>query len=32
MYNITFDEDAEKEFLKLDKQAQLLVSSKILYI
>ena len=30
MYNIAFDKDAEKEFLKLEKQAQLLVSSKIL--
>lgn len=30
MYNVAFDKDAEKEFLKLDKQAQLLVSSKIL--
>jgi len=30
MYKIAFDKDAEKEFLKLDKQIQLLVSSKIL--
>jgi len=30
MYNIAFDKDAEKEFLKLDKQAQILISSKIL--
>ena len=30
MYKVAFDKDAEKEFLKLDKQAQLLVSSKIL--
>ena len=30
MYNVAFDQDAEKEFLKLDKQTQLLVSSKIL--
>ncbi len=30
MYNVAFDKDAEKEFLKLDKKIQLLVSSKIL--
>jgi mRNA interferase RelE/StbE len=30
MYNVAFDKEAEKEFLKLEKQAQLLVSSKIL--
>ena len=30
MYKIAFDEDAEKEFLKLDRQAQKLVSTKIL--
>jgi mRNA interferase RelE/StbE len=30
MYNVAFDKDAEKEFLKLERQAQLLVSSKIL--
>ena len=30
MYNVAFDKDAEKEFLKLDKQVQVLVSSKIL--
>ena len=30
MYNIAFDKDAEKEFLKLDTQAQKLVSTKIL--
>ena len=30
MYKIAFDKDAEKEFLKLDIQAQKLVSSKIL--
>ena len=30
MYNVAFDKDAEREFLKLDKQVQLLVSSKIL--
>ena len=30
MYNVAFDKDAEKEFLKLDKKVQLLVSSKIL--
>lgn len=30
MYNVAFDKDAQKEFLKLEKQAQLLVSSKIL--
>ena len=30
MYKVAFDKDAQKEFLKLEKQAQLLVSSKIL--
>ena len=30
MYKIAFDKDAEKEFLKLDKQVQKLVSAKIL--
>ncbi len=30
MYNIAFDKDAEKEFLKLDTQAQKLISTKIL--
>ena len=30
MYKIAFDKDAEKEFLKLDGQAQKLVSTKIL--
>jgi len=30
MYNIAFDKNAEKEFLKLDTQAQKLVSTKIL--
>ncbi|WOE69939.1 type II toxin-antitoxin system RelE/ParE family toxin [Hydrogenimonas thermophila] len=30
MYKIAFDKDAEKEFLKLDPQAQKLVSTKIL--
>ena len=30
MYKIAFDEDAEKEFLKLDSQAQKIVSAKIL--
>jgi len=30
MYKIAFDKDAEKEFLKLDQQAQKLVSAKIL--
>ena len=30
MYKIAFDKDAEKEFLKLDTQAQKLVASKIL--
>ena len=30
MYKIAFDKDAEKEFLKLDTQAQKLVSIKIL--
>ena len=30
MYKVAFDKDAEKEFLKLNNQAQKLVSSKIL--
>ena len=30
MYKIAFDKDAEKEFLKLDVQAQKLVTTKIL--
>ena len=30
MYKIAFDKDAEKEFLKLDTQAQKLVASKII--
>ena len=30
MYNIAFDKDAEKEFLKLGTQTQKLVSTKIL--
>ncbi len=30
MYSVAFDKDAEREFLSLDRQAQLLVSSKIL--
>ncbi len=30
MYKVAFDKDAEKEFLKLDSQAQKHVSSKIL--
>ena len=30
MYKVAFDKDAEKEFLKLDTQAQKLVSTKIL--
>ena len=30
MFKIAFDKDAEKEFLKLDKQAQKLISTKIL--
>lgn len=30
MYKIAFDKDAEKEFLKLDSQAQKIVASKIL--
>ncbi|ADN09226.1 type II toxin-antitoxin system RelE family toxin [Sulfurimonas autotrophica] len=30
MYKVAFDKDAEKEFLKLDVQAQKLVSTKIL--
>ena len=30
MYKIAFDEDAQKEFLKLDSQTQKIVSVKIL--
>lgn len=30
MYSVAFDKEAQKEFLKLDKKAQLLLSSKIL--
>lgn len=30
MYSVAFDRDAEREFLNLDRQIQLLVSSKIL--
>ena len=30
MYKIAFDKDAEREFLKLDAQAQKIVSTKIL--
>lgn len=30
MYKIAFDKEAEREFLKLEKQVQLFVSSKIL--
>ena len=30
MYNIAFDKDAEKEFLKLNTQSQKLVATKIL--
>lgn len=30
MYKVAFDKDAEKEFLKLDKKTQKLVSTKIL--
>jgi mRNA interferase RelE/StbE len=30
MYKVAFDKNAEKEFLKLDKQAQKIVASKIL--
>jgi len=30
MYKVAFEKDAEKEFLKLEKQVQLLVSAKIL--
>ena len=30
MYKIAFDKDAEKEFLKLDSQAQKIIASKIL--
>lgn len=30
MYKIAFDKEAEKEFLKLDSQAQKIVSAKIL--
>jgi len=30
MYNVAFDKDTEKEFLKLDKAIQLFIASKIL--
>jgi len=30
MYKVAFDKDAEKEFLKLDSQAQKLVASKVI--
>ena len=30
MYNIAFDKEAQREFLNLERQVQLLVSSKIL--
>jgi len=30
MYKVAFDKDAEKEFLKLDTQAQKLVASKVI--
>ena len=30
MYSLAFDKEAQKEFLKLERQAQLFVSSKIL--
>ena len=30
MYKVAFDKDAEKEFLKLDSQAQKLIASKII--
>jgi len=30
MYKVAFDKDAEKEFLKLDTQAQRLIASKII--
>jgi len=30
MYKIAFDKDAEKEFLKLDNQAQKLIASKVI--
>ena len=30
MYKVAFDKNAEKEFLKLDKQAQKVVASKII--
>jgi len=30
MYKVAFDKDAEKEFLKLDTQAQKLIASKII--
>ena len=30
MYKVVFDRNAEKEFLKLDKQAQKIVASKII--
>ena len=30
MYKVAFDKDAEKEFLKLDNQAQKLIASKVM--
>jgi len=30
MYKVAFDKDAEKEFLKLDSQAQKLIASKVI--
>ena len=30
MYKVAFDKDAEKEFLKLDTQAQKLIASKVI--
>ena len=30
MYKVAFDEEAEKEFLKLDNQAQKLIASKVI--
>ncbi len=30
MYKVAFDKDAEKEFLKLDNQAQKLIASKVI--
>ena len=29
MYKIVFEKEAEKEFLKLDKKAQILIASKL---